>query len=382
MPLLCTKGEPMVLAEPDKIARSHGASIFGSPAIDCDLHIAVPSIKVLMPYLDAYWRQQFLTRGIDRLSWNLTSDPPNAPISGRPDWRPATGKPGTSLDLLRSKALDGFGVDFAIANCLYGGAALHSEDMAAVVCTAMNDWIAKEWLDAEPRLRASIIVPLNNPELAAREIERCASDARFVQVLMLVAAGEPLGKRHHWPIYAAADKHNLPVCLHAGSLYQHPMTANGYGSYFLEDYVAQAFAFESAVLSLVSEGVFAKFPTLKFVFAESGISWLPAALWRFNKTWRGVRAEIPWVKRAPADIVRNNIRLTLQPFDGPDGRLERFCEQMDSDRMVLFSSDFPHWHYDGVDALPIDHSSPLAKRILYDNPRETYPRLRLKEFSQ
>jgi predicted TIM-barrel fold metal-dependent hydrolase len=50
--------------------------------------------------------------------------------------------------------------------------------------------------------------------------------------------------------------------------------------------------------------------------------------------------------------------------------------------MVLFSSDFPHWHYDGVDALPIDHSSPLAKRILYDNPRETYPRLRLKEFSQ
>ncbi len=337
-----------------------------------------------MPYLDAYWRQQFVTRGIDRLSWNLTSDPPGAPISGRPDWRPATGKPGTSLPLLREKALDGFGVELAIANCIYGGAALHSEDMASVVCSAMNDWIAKEWLDAEPRLRASIVVPMNNPELAAQEIERCASDNRFAQVSMLVAQGEPLGKRRHWPIYAAAEKHGLPVCLHAGSLYHHPMTTNGYGSYFLEDYVAQAFAFESAVLSLVSEGVFAKYPALKIVFAESGVTWLPAALWRFNKTWRGVRAEIPWVKRPPMDIVRDNIRLTLQPFDEPDGagRLERFCEQMKSDRMVLFSSDFPHWHYEGTDALPISPKSGLARRILYDNPRETFPRLGLRELAR
>ena len=54
-------------------------SVFGSPAIDCDLHVSVPSIKALVPYLDAYWRQQFLTRGIDKLSWNMTSEPPNAP---------------------------------------------------------------------------------------------------------------------------------------------------------------------------------------------------------------------------------------------------------------------------------------------------------------
>ena len=78
-------------------------------AIDCDAHVSVPSVRVLLPYLDAYWRQQFLTRGIDKLSWNLTSDPPNAPISGRPDWRPKEGKPGASFDLLKAQALDGFG---------------------------------------------------------------------------------------------------------------------------------------------------------------------------------------------------------------------------------------------------------------------------------
>ena len=359
-------------------ADRQATSVFGHPAIDCDAHVVVPSIGAIMPYLDRYWRQQFLNRGIDKLSWSLTSDPPNAPISGRPDWRPATGKPGTNLALLREKLLDGFGLSRAILTCLWGGAALHSEDMAAVVCRAVNDWIAAEWLDRDPRLRASIVLPLNNPDLAAEEIERRADDRRFVQATMLVAGEHPLGKRHNWPIFRAAEKHGLPIGLHAGSLYHHPMMANGYGSYFLEDYVAQAFAFESATLSLVSEGVFAKFPALKVVFQESGVTWLPACLWRFNKTWRGVRAEIPWVKRPPKDIVRDHIRLTTQPFDAPDGerRLERFCEMMDSDRMLLFSSDFPHWHYEGNDALPLDPASPLARRVLFENALETYPRLR------
>ncbi len=364
-------------AETTAVRAGDGASVFGFPAVDCDAHIVVPSIKAIMPYLDAYWRQQFLNRGIDKLSWSLTSEAPNTPISGRPDWRPAQGKPGTDLAMLRAAVLDGFGVQTAIATCLWGGAVLHSEDMSAVVCAAVNDWIAAEWLDKEPRLRASIVLPLGNPDLAAEEIERRAGDRRFVSATMLVAGETPLGKRHNWPIFRAAEKHGMPVAVHAGSAYHHPMMANGYGSYFLEDYVAQAFAFESATLSLVSEGVFAKFPNLKIVFQESGVTWLPACLWRFNKTWRGVRAEVPWVKRPPKDIVRDHIRLTTQPFDEPDGarRLERFCEMLDSDRMLLFSTDYPHWHYEGTDALPLDPASPLARRVLRDNAMETYPRL-------
>jgi predicted TIM-barrel fold metal-dependent hydrolase len=51
--------------------------------------------------------------------------------------------------------------------------------------------------------------------------------------------------------------------------------------------------------SLVTEGVFNKFPRLKVVLMESGVTWLPAYFWRINKTWRGVRAETPWLDRPP-----------------------------------------------------------------------------------
>lgn len=350
--------------------------VFGHPAIDCDVHVAVPSTQALMPYLDAYWYDSFMARGMNRTSYTLTGDAPNAPLAARPDWRPKDGRPGSDVGLLRNM-LDTFGSTAAIANCIFGGVALHSEDTAAVMCKAANDFVADQWLDKEPRLRASILIPLNSIELAVEEIERRADDKRFVQVVMLVMGQDLLGKRKHWPIYEAARRHGLPIAVHAGSLYHHPPMA-GWGSFAYEDYVAQAFSFENQVLSLVAEGVFQKFPELKFVFSESGVTWLPACLWRFNKTWRGVRPEIPWVKRIPADIVRDNIRLTLQPFDAHDPRreLQRWVEQMRSDRMLLFSTDFPHWHFEGTDALPADVSSPLARRILFDNPLETYPRLR------
>ena len=181
---------------------------------------------------------------------------------------------------------------------------LFSEDMGAGFARAVNDWMAAEWLDKEPRLRASIVVPMQNAELAVEEINRVAPDRRFVQILLLVMHDHPLGKRHYWPIYAAAEKHGLPVGIHAGSAYRHPVTPLGWPTYYTEDYAAQAQAFQAALSSLVCEGVFTKFPDLKVVLLESGFTWLPAHLWRLTKFWRGLRMEVPWVDRAPTDIVR------------------------------------------------------------------------------
>ena len=60
-------------------------------AIDCDLHPAVPGMRVLLPYLDDHWREQVAVRGIDGL--DLAAYPPGAPISARPDWRVKGGAP-------------------------------------------------------------------------------------------------------------------------------------------------------------------------------------------------------------------------------------------------------------------------------------------------
>jgi predicted TIM-barrel fold metal-dependent hydrolase len=343
--------------------------------IDCDIHPAVPGLKSLLPYLDDHWRDMALQRGLHEL--NSIAYPENAPLNARPDWRPEKGKAGSDLNAVRAQALDAFGTSIAICNCLYGVQLLFSEDMAAGFCRAINDWMLAEWLDREPRLRASIVVPVQNPELAVAEIERCAADPRFVQVLILASAEMPLGRRYYWPIYAAAEKLGLPVGIHPGSGYRHAVTPVGWTSFFSEDYANQAIAIQSQLTSMICEGVFQKHPKLRVVLLESGFTWLPAYLWRLSKYWRGLRMEIPWVDRSPTEIVREHVRLTIQPYDAPphpDDFL-RLLDHMGSDELLLFSTDYPHWQFDGDDVLPQGLSPAQARKIMIDNPRATYPRL-------
>lgn len=79
----------------------------------------------------------------------------------------------------------------------------------------------------------------------------------------------------------------------------------------------------------------------------------------------------------PAAYVRRHVRLTIQPLDAPPDPdlLETLVEQFGSDRMLLFSTDYPHWHYDSDDVLPAAFGRELAPKILFENALSTYPRL-------
>jgi predicted TIM-barrel fold metal-dependent hydrolase len=75
--------------------------------------------------------------------------------------------------------------------------------------------------------------------------------------------------------------------------------------------------------------------------------------------------------------VRDHFRLTIQPFDGPSDPddVERIVEHLRSDDMLLFSSDFPHWQFDGDERIPRGIPEGLRRKILVENPLATYDRL-------
>ena len=72
-PILPTREEPQPVTTP------------APGAIDCDIHPALPSMQVLVPYLDEYWRAHVQMRGLDRDNYTASAFPPNAPINARPD---------------------------------------------------------------------------------------------------------------------------------------------------------------------------------------------------------------------------------------------------------------------------------------------------------
>jgi predicted TIM-barrel fold metal-dependent hydrolase len=153
------------------------------------------------------------------------------------------------------------------------------------------------------------------------------------------------------------------------------MSAAGWPSHYIEEYVDMAAVFQSHLLSIVSEGLLDRFPKLRFAMIESGWSWLPAFFWRFDKVWKGLRRETPWVRDLPSEYIKDRLRFSLQPLDLPRDPVivQQIFEQLNSDSLLMFSTDYPHWHFDTAeDALPVGITEAQRSRILYDNAASFY----------
>jgi predicted TIM-barrel fold metal-dependent hydrolase len=83
------------------------------------------------------------------------------------------------------------------------------------------------------------------------------------------------------------------------------------------------------------------------------------------------------VTRAPSEILRDHVRFTAQPIDAADEReaILRLIDHLKSDELFLFSTDYPHWQFDGDAALPSGISDDLRRKIMSANALATYPRL-------
>ena len=305
--------------------------------IDCDIHNEIPELETLYPYLPDHWLdycRESAFNGPDAADY-----PEGAPTTAREGSQP---KP--DLAEVQAQALQG--VHVGILNCAYRVQSVRNEDLAASLATAVNNWQVEHWLEKEPRLRASVVVPSHNPHLAAAEIERWGGHPGFVQVILPVRADAPYGNRRFDPIYAAAVRHDLVLGIHYGGAPGLPPTPTGWPSYFIEEYAGMAQIFQSQVISLICDGAFERFPSLRIALIEGGFTWLPSLMWRIDKEWKGLRHNTPWVRRRPSEYMRTHLRLTIQPLDAPPNpmHLAQILGQCDAEDLLLYASDYPHRH--------------------------------------
>ena len=350
----------------------NGASL---SLIDCDVHNSPRSIADLLPYLSERWKAYIAQSGF--------SGPPGptypkgfSNAARRDAWPPDGGPPGSDPDFAREQLLDRWGIEAAVLNPLYGMAAVHNLDFANALARAVNEWTAAVWLEADQRWRGSIVANTSDPQAAADEIRRAAADPRFVQVLLLVRSHAPYGRREFLPIFEACCDAGLPAGIHFGGRGgDNPITACGWPSYYIEDHTAMSQAFEAQVLSLVCEGTFEKFPSLRVALVEGGFAWLPGLMWRLDKNYRGLRDEVPWLTKLPSEYIVEHFRATTQPMEEPANpkHLLQLLDMIGSDEFLMFATDYPHWDFDPPDrTLPGIVPYALRQRIMAGNASRFY----------
>jgi predicted TIM-barrel fold metal-dependent hydrolase len=110
------------------------------------------------------------------------------------------------------------------------------------------------------------------------------------------------------------------------------------------------------------------------VLIEGGVSWLPPLLWRLDKNYKALRQTVPWLTRPPSEIVREHVLLTTQPLEEPEdpGHLRQILGMFDSGKMLMFSSDYPHWDGDTPDFAGRAIPPAMRDRVMGETARELY----------
>lgn len=344
----------------------------GESFIDCDVHQQTKSPRDLFPYLPKAYQER-----IELFGTGLTQRA-GYPNGGDRGWRADSwgddgSNPCSDIEMLREKHLNVYNIEYVI---LQGQEyrpipSLPDADYAAALARAYNDWMIEHWIEQDERVKGLAIIPTQNPQLAAKELERVGTHPGIVGALVPNGARVPYGQRFYDPIFEVCVGLDLPFVIHTGS---EGDTSVGQASYYIEHRQGRALAMQAHLASMVFEGLFERYPTLRVACVEAGYTWLPTFLWRMDADWKALGRETPWVKRAPSEYILEHCRFTSQPMESPEPvrRLLTVFEWAKAEQTLMFASDYPHFDFDSPEQSLPPLPEETRHRIFSENARELF----------
>ncbi len=214
-----------------------------------------------------------------------------------------------------------------------------------------NDFLAKEVRKRPERFQALAALPMQDPDAATRELERCIKTLQFKGALVngFSQVGDAnsmvyLDLPQYRPFWAALERLDVPFYLHprnplpgASQIYEgHPWLLGP----------TWAFGQETAVhaLRLMASGLFDAHPRLRIILGHLGEG-LPYSMWRVDNRNGWVKAPPRYpAKRKLGEYFRENFYLTTSGnFHTPT--LVAALAEVGAER-ILFSTD---WPFENVD---------------------------------
>jgi predicted TIM-barrel fold metal-dependent hydrolase len=222
----------------------------------------------------------------------------------------------------------------------------------AVETARAHNRMMTEFCGVDRRLLATGYVPLiDRARAPAIAREAIALGAKALVIPSRHPPGFSPSHRELDPLWAVAQEARIPVLFHVGGEEKMSRDYLENGLPFVKDFHGgdenfTSLTFMSIPLSLwqslsalVIDGVFDRFPNLKWGAIELGASWMPS-LMRFLDS--GVAAfgkeeRLQTLSAKPSEILKRQFRLTPYPHEDT-----RWIIENTSAEMCLFSSDFPH----------------------------------------
>ncbi|HLH87154.1 MAG TPA: amidohydrolase family protein [Xanthobacteraceae bacterium] len=222
---------------------------------------------------------------------------------------------------------------------------------AADLARRANDFLAEQVRKRPGRFQALAALPMQDPELAARELTRCVSELGFRGALVngfsQVGVADSMvyyDLPQYWPFWETVERLDVPFYLHPRNPL--PSQAKIYEGHPWLLGPTWAFGHETAVhaLRLMGSGLFDKHPRLAIILGHMGEG-LPFNIWRVDNTNAWVtNRHTHAAKKKIADYFNANFYVTVSGNFCTPALLTSLLT-LGSDR-ILFSTD---WPFENVD---------------------------------
>jgi len=214
-----------------------------------------------------------------------------------------------------------------------------------------NDFVADQVSKRPQRFQAFAALPMQVPDLAILELERCVTQLGFKGALVngFSQVGEPANVVYYdlpqyRPFWRALEALDVPFYLHPRDpLPAHAQIYEGHSWLLVPTW---AFGQETAVhaLRLMGSGLFDECPKLKIVLGHMGEG-LPFSMWRVDNRNAWVKAPPRYpAKKKIAEYFNSNFYLTTSGNFRTQSLIDAILE-LGADR-VLFSTDWPFENID------------------------------------
>ena len=223
---------------------------------------------------------------------------------------------------------------------------IHEVKRAVEVAREANDVLAREIARRPDRFAGVAALPMQDPESATAELQRCIEDLGFKGALVngFSQAGSPdtavyYDLPQYRPFWRVVERLDVPFYLHPRNPL--PGAIRGYEGHAWLMGPTWAFAAETAVhaLRLIGSGLFDEFPRLQIILGHLGEG-LPYYLWRIDNRNAWMKAAHKYAARKPvADYFRANFHLTTSGHYSTPALIDAVAE-IGADR-VMFSVDYP-----------------------------------------
>ena len=280
------------------------------------------------------------------------------------------------LDDLRLQHMDAAGVDVQVIGLTSPGVQIMDKDTAVAFAPFANDMLADAMRRHPDRLVGMIAVAPQDPQAAAREIERGVQQLGMHSVVINShTQGEYLSDAKFWPIFEAAQALDTPIYLHPNampaSMIQHFIEAGLDGAIY-------GFGVETGLhaLRLITAGVFDHFPKLQIILGHMGEA-LPFWAYRLDymhaATVKSRRyPSVQPLKRKPSDYLRENFHITNSGVAW--GPALKFTQDFMGPDRVLYAMDYPYQYAPHeVEILEnLDMAPQVRKAFFQDNAERLF----------